>query len=318
MAVVIGLAALGMKPASATLVPPWFLDCVVALGETLSESDPRNPTAQTAKPQKVWFTEGTGFFYGYLIRDDPDPAKRQYEIYLVTAGHVIAGHLAKDAPDIFVRVNSKDPTKAEGFALSSHPAPGEGGWFSSPTGKDISAIQVNFQLLVDQGFQVAFFANDVATANRGKLKELEVAAGDGVFVLGFPMNLAGAQRNYVIVRQGSIARISDLLDSTSATFMIDSFVFPGNSGGPVVLRPEAMSISGTKSQQNAYLVGIVLSYEPYSDIAVSLQTKQARIVFQENSGLASVLPTDDIDALIRQWRVSRAAAVPATPSQTTK
>jgi S1-C subfamily serine protease len=83
-----------MQPSRAALVPPGFLDCVVALGETLSEFDPRNPTAKTAAPQKVWFTEGTGFFYGYLTAGDLDPAKRTYEVYLVTAGHVVADHVA--------------------------------------------------------------------------------------------------------------------------------------------------------------------------------------------------------------------------------
>jgi hypothetical protein len=237
---------------------------------------------------------------------------------LVTARHVVAGHVGQGAADIFVRVNSKDPAKAEGFALTAHPAPGESGWFFAPASKDIAAIQVNLQLLQDRGLQVNFFPNDTAVATRSKLKELEVSAGDGVFVLGFPMNLTGAQRNYVVVRQGSIARISNLLDGTSDTFLLDSFVFPGNSGGPVVLRPEMVSITGTKSQANAYLVGAVIAYEPYSEIAVSIQTKQPRIVFQENSGLADVLPIDDVEDAISQWRVTRSAAAPATPSQTTR
>jgi hypothetical protein len=67
------------------------------------------------------------------------------------------------------------------------------------------------------------------------LKNLEVAAGDGVFVLGFPTGLAGVQRNYVIVRQGCIARISEMLDGAAPGFLIDAPVYPGNSGGPVVM-----------------------------------------------------------------------------------
>jgi hypothetical protein len=314
----VDIVASAIQPARAALVPTPFLDCVVALGETLSESDPRNPTAQTPAPQKVWFTEGTGFFYGFLAENDPDQARRKYETYLVTARHVVAAHLEQGAADIFFRVNSKDPAKAEGFALPAHPAPGESGWFFAPASKDIAAIQVNFQFLQDRGLQVAFFPNDTVVAKRSKLKELGVSAGDGVFVLGFPMNLAGAQRNYVVVRQGGIARISSLLDGTSDTFLLDSFVFPGNSGGPVVLRPEVVSIAGTKSQANAYLVGAVIAYEAYSEVAVSVQTKQPRVVFQENSGLADVLPVDYVEDAINQWRVTRSAAAPATPSQTTR
>jgi hypothetical protein len=38
--------------------------------------------------------------------------------------------------------------------------------------------------------------------------------------------LAGLQRNYVIVRQGVIARISEMIEGASTTFMRDAFVFP--------------------------------------------------------------------------------------------
>jgi hypothetical protein len=117
------------------------------------------------------------------------------------------------------------------------------------------------------------------------------------------MNLAGAQKNYVIVRQGCIARISDMIDGTSASFLLDAFIFPGNSGGPVILKPEMTAIGGTKAQANAFLIGIVRAYQPYSDIAVSQQTKQPRVIFQENSGLAEVLPIDYVDEAIRSWRV---------------
>jgi hypothetical protein len=69
---ILGIGAIDIQPSRAALVPPGFLDCVVALGETLSEADPRNPTAKTSAPQKVWFTEGTGFFYGYLTVENRD------------------------------------------------------------------------------------------------------------------------------------------------------------------------------------------------------------------------------------------------------
>jgi Trypsin-like peptidase domain len=137
---------------------------------------------------------------------------------------------------------------------------------------------------------------------RQSLVDKGVAAGDSIFVLGFPMNLAGVQRNYTIVRQGVIARISEMLAKESKSFMADAFVFPGNSGGPVVLKPEVFSIRGTKSQPKAALIGMVTSYHPYSDVAISPQTNRARVLFEENSGLADVLPIDYVEETIRAWR----------------
>lgn len=119
------------------------------------------------------------------------------------------------------------------------------------------------------------------------------------------MGISGAQRNYVISRGGSIARISDLLDSTDDTFLIDTLVFPGNSGGPVVSALSIAAIAGTKAQNTAYLIGVVRGYLPYNDVAVSQQTGQVRAVFQENSGLAEVVPIDFVNETIRAWRETR-------------
>lgn len=130
--------------------------------------------------------------------------------------------------------------------------------------------------------------------DRAKANELGITEGDGVYVLGFPMGIVGKERNFVVVRQGSIARIRDVLASSSKEFLVDAFVFPGNSGGPVVVKPEITSIQGTKSLKAAYLIGMVKSYIPYQDAAYSKQTNRPRIIFEENSGLAEVVPVDSV------------------------
>jgi hypothetical protein len=71
-------------PAQAALLPPSMIDSVVALGAMVN-------TAPPGQPQKIeWVTLGTGFFYGYKVKDDPDMTKRQYEVYLITAGHIVS------------------------------------------------------------------------------------------------------------------------------------------------------------------------------------------------------------------------------------
>jgi hypothetical protein len=59
------------------------------------------------------------------------------------------------------------------------------------------------------------------------------------------MGLVEEERNYVIARQGAIARIRDTLAGSTSRFLIDALIFPGTSGGPVVTRPEAMTIGRT-------------------------------------------------------------------------
>ena len=79
----------------------------------------------------------------------------------------------------------------------------------------------------------------------------------------------------------------------------------------MILRPEITSISGTKSQTNAYLIGVVIDYRPYIDTAVSQQTRRPRISFEENSGLADVRPVDVVNEAIMAWRDHRQTVLDA-------
>ncbi len=82
-----------------------MLDCVVALGGMGNINPPDKP------PNIQWITIGTGFFYAYKTVDDPDPKKRKYQVYLVTAGHVISEFLETNKGDLSVRINLKDPSQ---------------------------------------------------------------------------------------------------------------------------------------------------------------------------------------------------------------
>ena len=254
------------------------------------------------------------FFYGYKVKDDPDATKRLYELYLVTAGHVVAEFKESKQGDLFVRINSKDQTSpSQTFSIPFNPNAQEGTWFFHPKfdaktvsavpDYDISAVQLNAATVKELG--ATFVENDNNVADINKLKDIGASAGDGTFVLGFPMNLAGIQRNYVIVREGIISRIGEMLNDKSRTFLLDSFVFPGNSGSPVIIKPEFTSIVGTQPNRTAYVIGVVHGYRPYADIAISQQTHRPRIIFEENSGLAEVIPMDRVNETIEAFRASR-------------
>ncbi len=47
---------------------------------------------------------------------------------------------------------------------------------------------------------------------------------------------------------------------------------------------------------------MVKAYVPYHDVAVSRQTEKPRVIFEENSGLAEVIPVDFIRETIQKHR----------------
>jgi hypothetical protein len=189
------------RPSYAALIPPSFANAVVAIGFIKTITEAGKP------PVSEWITIGTGFFYGAKVKDDPDPTKQLFETYLVTARHVVEGYLKDKKGDLQIRVNPKDGTsRGREFNLKTNPAPGETSWFYHPDKNvDIAIIRINFNMLKEQGFDAEFIADKSNAATVATMKEIGVSAGDGIFILGFPLNLDGVERSYIIVRQGIIA-----------------------------------------------------------------------------------------------------------------
>jgi S1-C subfamily serine protease len=263
------------------LIPSFFADTVVAIG------------AEGGDGQLRW--AASGFLYGQYVGDAGED-KKLYRVYVVTNRHVV-----KDLPRIHLRFNPQAAERSRVYDLALIREDGSPIWFASPDAEiDVAVIPINFDLLKEHAMQVNYFRSDRHVADIDTLIELGITEGDFAYVLGFPMGLVGGERNAVVIRSGSIARIRDALTRANREFLVDAFVFPGNSGGPVVSKPEALAIEGTKSQHGAYLIGIVKSYVPYEDVAISVQTRRPRVIFEENSGLAAVHPIDFVQEAVEQ------------------
>ena len=200
--------------ADAALLPSQYLDCVVAIGINVPGE---------GQPSRAEFHAiATGFFYGFLVKDDPDPKNRLYETYLITAKHVIDELRANRLEGLYIKVN---PTEASSqsseFGIPIRDTAGQNQWFFDPDPKvDLAAIRINYSLLQAANLKVEFFPSDQIAFGREEMKARGIQAGDGVFVLGFPLGLNGIQRNYLTVWQGIIARVNDMLDQSSKTFLI--------------------------------------------------------------------------------------------------
>lgn len=258
------------------LIPPFFSDAVVAIGYD--------------SPNGGIVYGASGFFYFHTIKGDVG------HVYLVTNKHVVNGRKS-----IYLRVNPAAGSEPTGYKLNLiDPATGDQLWSGHYRKHvDVAVVLVNFTMLKHDNMQVAFFSDKKHALSTKQMIANEVTEGDGVFAIGFPVSLVGDKSNSVLVRGGTIARIRDTLRSPTEPYLIDSTVFPGNSGGPIVNKPELVSIQGTKTIDAASLIGIVAAYVPYRDVAVSRQTQNVRVVFEENSGLSYVYSVDCIQTTIR-------------------
>jgi hypothetical protein len=115
----------------------------------------------------------------------------------------------------------------------------------------------------------------------------QISLLDDVFFLAYQPEI-DINRVDPILRIGSISFINK-----DKSFYIDGTVFPGNSGSPVFMRPSPYYLKGKEyhlspNPLSFHLLGLISSYIPYQDRAVSLQTMKERIIFEENTGLSRV------------------------------
>ena len=255
------------------ILPSEYLDAVAVL--CMSPVDQRDAFI------------ATGFIYGYHLGPSGDGAS--YRLALVTNRHVIQGN-----ESLFVRLNRSGVSVSDVYQLPAGSFRGPRGWTTHPDDDcDVAVYLLDPNQLQGDGIEFHFFLSDQQlTIDRAR--SLPIREGDGVFVLGFPLGMAGTQRKHPIVRQGIIARIRDWLEGTSRTVLIDASVFPGNSGGPVVTKPEVASLSGTTANKSAALLGMVASYVPYPSDVATRPVVGRQLISYENSGLAHVVPVDVI------------------------
>lgn len=252
------------------LLPSNYLDAVVAIGTGKSKS-------------RSWI--GTGFFYGIPIGKGDSEGNQFYTVFLITNRHVITG--IKQA---CIRLNSQADDSSKEYSFDLVAKNGKPIWVAHPDENiDIAAVWINAGFLDTERRRYSFFAEDSVVIDAAALSASTISEGDGVFILGYPMGMVG-DRHYVICRSGSIGRIRHVKEGSGKEILLDGLVFPGNSGGPVITKPELVAIQGQKPFKSAHLLGIVTSYVPYQDVAISVQTQRPRVIFEENSGLTAVHP----------------------------
>ena len=267
------------------LTHPIYLKSLVAIGE---------------KDKKNQFTcKATGFLVGFIARNSKYPEKRTYWIFLVTNRHVF-----ERRDQVFLRFNKKNGgvqifNQPLFFEKSKEPR-----WLAHRDKKvDLALLYINPKILEEKDVDYFFF-NQEMFAYYKDFKKIGIEIGDFVYILGFPLGISGKSQNYPCVKWGIISRLDKEIIRKTKSFWIDSSIFPGNSGGPVVLRPEIHSLGETKSVSRVFLLGVVSGYIPYEEKLYSFQYDIPQIVSleRENSGLSFIVPMDFVWQIFRKWR----------------
>lgn len=240
----------------------------------------------------------TGFLVGFLSENKPEG--NIYNLFLVTNRHVFDG-----IEKLWFRFDTDSTTIR--FPVSLKNDAGNTLWLQHKNPKvDIAMITISPSVLDGNKVKWKFFVEENIKYSKD-FESTGINIGDEIYVIGFPMGISGTIQNYAIVRSGSISRLDDEILKEHNSFLVDAFVFPGNSGGPVVLKPQSLALDGTKAVNETPLIGVVSGYRIHQEPLYSHQTNPPMIAgyANQNSGLSFVVPMDFAKEIYNDWLESK-------------
>jgi hypothetical protein len=231
----------------------------------------------------------------------------KYVPLVVTAKHVI-GALNK----VYGRYTPKDgktPAIVE-YDLAAFRESGDL-WEHSDPGVDIVVFRTpHFEQTKYEPIPLELIASKEDFAKN------QIQSTDRVIWPGLLVNFMGSERNYPVIRNGTIALIPDepvpitydkggkKVETRQELILVDGTAVPGASGSPVFLWPGprvaggAFNIGGTKP----YVLGVLSGFYPALPRQVlEINVSKTASMYAENSGVAIVFPS---------WRLREIVELP--------
>ena len=259
-----------------SVIPDQYINSVLSIG--VSNSNEHDDI--------TWI--GSGFFVSKRLSEDSTKAR----IFVVTNRHVIDGKKA-----VTLRLKKKDGS----FVQYTHELLGNGipQYSTSDDPKvDVAVFTFVAGIIEQFGIDINFIDIDANVATTNEFLSGGGGEGSLVYMLGYPMGLVNIESNTPICRLGCVARMDEYEINKEKKILLDIQNFPGNSGSPILTRPEVMSVGGAKPFDRSVLLGIICSYIPYRDWLISKQTGEIVEIRTENSGIANCIPVEFIREVI--------------------
>jgi hypothetical protein len=253
----------GEEPKRTSLFNQDWLKTLVSIEVAEPNKDPAG--------QPNFIAIGSGFIVG-------TPGNH---LALVTAKHVVFDDRGKLMPNLIYRINRKEgPSDPFPELLVGLWRPE--GWFKSER-HDV-ACRLIIKRREGSDYKRIAYSQFLTTPG--------IEVGTPVYVIGFPLRMRSEEHAMPILRRGMVAR------TEPNNILLDAFVFPGNSGGPVVYAPTDISVFLSSTLHDQRLVGLVSESVSYTEVAISAQTRRPRITFEDNSGLCNIVPASAILELL--------------------
>lgn len=266
------------------LLPPKYLNAVVAIDPPSSPDEIDEITGQPVQPS------ASGFLYAYPKLGTMGKTNADFRLWLVTCKHVIEHMKGANKSEIMVRLNKSVQEEMQTFRIDLRK--GRGPDWTEHSTADVAVIPTSPEDLESKELQWEIFAAGRNTLTRKKAAQAGLSEGDEVFMIGFPPGWRPGKQDYPIVRHGVLAQVRGWFSGNHNTFLLDGSGFPGNSGGPVVTKPQIMDVHESLVVNSSLLIGMV------SERTFSEALRDSKETVIETADLVVVTPMDAIDETI--------------------
>ena len=251
----------------------------------------------SGKPLALEQPLGTAFFVSYPDkRGGPD----YLFSYLVTAKHVLRDSDGKFLRAVNLRLNLKSASGKGIEFVKDIPVSDANGsllWFHDLKDNGDEAVVLPF--LPDQAqfefktVPLAMFADDET------IKMEKLAEGDTLYFIGLMAQFYGSERNFPVIRRGTLALMTDEKMDTpwgpERAFIAELNSWPGNSGSPVFLNLSGFRDAGTIiGPPNIRFMGILLGNFQNKLKATTVDSFTAVLGNDANIGVSFMLPASRV------------------------
>ncbi len=217
---------------------------------------------------------GTAFVIGEPVAGDSN----RVNLVLVTAAHILESMPGEKAV-LHGRIRDGHRWRKVPWPIAIR-RQGRALWTRHPL-VDIAALRV----ALPEGSSERVPAIDLAATN-ADYHGFGIHPGEAVMVLGFPLAMGSGDAGFAVLRGGRLASYPLSPIRQEKTFLVDFPVFPGNSGGPVIMASTGRVLAnGARGELVQILLGVVsrevLSAGDGSDapgVAVGRPLSLARVV----------------------------------------